>query len=128
MRDEAKITLVEKSVQQTITLQDVEQLLTYYKEITAKTGEQLNWGYGEYAFPYKLQLIDHKYYILASNQKDYSKMYFGVENDHTIVCILPPRATYGDKGKAVELCKFIAKKLAGRLQLFNGRTMYFYKR
>ncbi|MES9782131.1 DUF1885 family protein, partial [Bacillus thuringiensis] len=25
-------------------------------------------------------------------------------------------------------CRFLAKKLEGELQLFNGRTMYFYKR
>lgn len=128
MKDEARITLVEKSVQQAVTLQDIEQLLTYYKEITAKTGEQLSWGYDEYAFPYEMQLIDHKYYLLTSNQKDYSKMYIGIEQLKTIVLILPPSATHGDKGKAVEFCKFMAKKLSAELQLFNGRTMYFYKR
>ena len=36
--------------------------------------------------------------------------------------------TYGDKGKATEYAKFVAKNLQGELHLFNGRIMYFNKR
>ncbi|MED3729727.1 DUF1885 family protein [Geobacillus stearothermophilus] len=38
---------------------------------------------------------------------------------------LAPGATHGDKGKANEFSKWMAKTLGGKLRLFSGRTMSF---
>ncbi|GGE66893.1 DUF1885 family protein [Priestia taiwanensis] len=134
MTQHAFIKLMPKSTQQTITLAEIKDLFHYYKNITAKTGDQVNWNYGEAAFPYVMNERthnDHTLLELVSNEDRYNHFYVGVkeENDeHIIFLSLPENATFGDKGKANEFCRFLAKKLQGQLHLFNGRIMYFYKR
>lgn len=108
-----------------VSLADVIELFTYYQEITRKTGEQLNFAYEKNAFPYEIKNVDNRYLILSSTLDLYHKIYVGFENDSTLLFRLSQRSTHGDKAKAVEFCKFFAKKLKARLQLFNGRTMYF---
>jgi len=127
LSDQANIKLVN----QPVTLEDVEELLQYYQDITSKTGIQLGWEYKENAFPYKMEKIDQKYIVLSGCTDGYHKFYIGIENNHNAPSIfikLSKNSTHGDKGKAVEFSKFIAKKLSGELHLFNGRIMYFYKR
>lgn len=127
----AFIKLVPKSVKQAITLEDVQQLFTYYRSITAQTGKQLNWNYEESAFPYEIIQTSETTLHLKSGHDRYRSIYVGVgeENEQQFVQItLPAGATFGDKGKANEFCRYVAKKLEAELQLFNGRTMYFYKR
>ncbi|WP_379966900.1 DUF1885 family protein [Ectobacillus sp. sgz5001026] len=127
----AFITLVPKSAKQEISIQDVKDLFTYYKQITTKTGTQLSWGYSETAFPYEIIDKSDTTIHLKSNHDRYQSIYVGVgieENQHFIQITLPDSATYGDKGKANEFCRFLAKKLQGELRLFNDRVMYFYKR
>ena len=51
-----------------------------------------------------------------------------VREQYYVQFTLPETATYGDKGKATEYAKFVAKNLQGELHLFNGRIMYFNKR
>lgn len=139
----AFIKLVPSSVKQTITIEEVKELFHYYKDITAKTGNQLNWQYGESAFPYDIKETEGskgKAFYLHSDHERYNAILIGVdketviEEDNTereqqyIQITLPEQSTHGDKGKANEFCKFLAKKLQGELHLFNERVMYYYPR
>jgi hypothetical protein len=143
MSTHAYIKLVSASKKKTITLEEVKELFHSYQEMTKKTGEQLGWGYEEAAFPYQIMETDGKeqWFYLKGNGDRYQTIIIGVgqeqvENEETgemseqsfIQVTLPNGATHGDKGKANEFCKFLAKKLEGELHLFNGRVMYYYKR
>ncbi|WP_251548994.1 DUF1885 family protein [Neobacillus muris] len=139
----ALVKLVPASVKQTITIEDVKELFQYYKTITAKAGDQLDWDYENAAFPYELKETPEgkgKWFYLESNHERYNYILVGVDQEtsinrdgeeetyYYIQVTLPEQSTYGDKGKANEFCKFLAKKMQGELQLFNGRIMYFYPR
>lgn len=139
----AYIKLVPASTKQEMTLDEVKELFFYYKEITSKTGNQLSWEYSEVAFPYDLKASNDgnpDWFYLKSDDSRYNLILLGVgkelieEDDDSkreqyyIQVTLPQASTHGDKGKANEFCKFLGKKLEGELQLFNGRTMYYYKR
>jgi hypothetical protein len=144
MATHAYIKLVPGSKKKTITLAEVKELFQYYQEITKKTGEQLGWDYQEAAFPYTIaESAEGKdqWFYLKSNDSRYRTIIIGVGeeqifDDETgehrkqafIQVTLPQGSTHGDKGKANEFCKFLAKKLEGELHLFNGRIMYYYKR
>lgn len=128
---------MEKSKQPSITLVEVEKLIHYYQEITAKTGEQLSWEYGSAAFPYKVEQREQngrKYFLLKGTEQEYQYIIVGTESEvdsheqTQIQIVLPEGSTHGDKGKANEFSKFLAKQLDGELHLFNGRVMYYYKR
>ncbi|SEB11414.1 protein of unknown function [Thalassobacillus cyri] len=140
MGKSAFIHLVKESVQQTISLKEIQDLLNYYQEITSKTGEQLDWSYSGHAFPY---LITEKkddngnYLHLKGRDPNYQHLLIGVgstkgvtedDEQYFIQITLPEASTHGDKNKGNELAKFFAKKLEGKLQLFNERIMYYYKR
>ncbi|MGM0919907.1 MAG: DUF1885 family protein [Bacillota bacterium] len=132
MASHAFIKLVGGSIKQQITVDEVEELFHYYKDITSKTGQQLNFEYESSAFPYECKQVDG-YLSLSSEERGYSKMYVGVSsagNEHPsfLQITLPSDSKYGDKNKANEFSKFLAKKLKGELTLFNGRKMYYYKR
>ena len=139
----AFIKLVPSSTKQTITIDEVKELFQYYKEITGKTGDQLDWQYEGSAFPYEIKETDEgkeKWFYLHSSHERYNAILIGVDqetvrnengeaNEQTYIQItLPEQSTYGDKGKANEFCKFLAKKLQGELHLFNERIMYYYPR
>jgi hypothetical protein len=139
----AFIKLVPSSAKQTITTEEVKELFHYYKNITSKTGDQLNWDYADTAFPYEINETAEgkgKWFYLKSNHDRYNLILIGVdtetiisedgtEREQTYIQVtLPEQSTYGDKGKANEFCKFLAKKLQGELHLFNERVMYFYPR
>ncbi|OQP01772.1 DUF1885 family protein [Geobacillus sp. 44B] len=140
MATHAYIKLVPASKQKTITLEEVKQLFHYYRDILSKTGEQLGWRYEQAAFPYQLVETDEgkgKWFYLKGDGHRYRAIIIGVrphtetdsEAESSLIQItLPNEATYGDKGKANEFCKFLAKKLEGELHLFNGKVMYFCKR
>ena len=122
----AFITLVPKSNQQSVSIDDIKQLFHYYKTVV-----QINYAYTNTAFPYDILDTSTTTLKLQSTHDRYDSIYVGVgiEKEQSYIQIsLPPNATFGDKGKANEFCRFLAKKLEGELQLFNGRTMYFYKR
>jgi hypothetical protein len=132
MASHAFIKLVGGSIKQFITVDEVEELFHYYKNITSKTGEQLNFAYESSAFPYECKQANG-YLTLSSEERGYSKMYVGVsstgdEQPSFLQITLPSDSKYGDKNKANEFSKFLAKKLKGELTLFNGRKMYYYKR
>lgn len=139
MGKHAFVYLVENSKQQDISIEQVKELLTYYKDITSKTGEQLGWSYDQRAFPYNIEEKHDEnghYFILRGNDPKYRFLLIGVsqkspkDNGETtyIQITLPVSASQGDVGKGNELGKFLAKQLQGELHLFNERVMYFYKR
>ncbi|WP_409305270.1 DUF1885 family protein [Peribacillus sp. SCS-155] len=143
MSEDAYIKLVPGSEKETITLDEVKELFNYYKEITGKTGRQVDWNYENSAFPYEIkETADSggKWMYLHSTADRYNLILVGVdqeiiahdsENERIqtyIQVTLPESSTFGDKGKANEFCKFLAKKLKGELQLFNNRVMYYYPR
>ncbi len=127
---------------QHISLDDVKDHFNYYKKITGKTGKQLDWDYDNAAFPYQIKEINQEknWFYLKSDHQKYHAIVVAVGQEEMgdemgenaeqsyIQVALPESSTVGDKGKANEFCKFLAKKLAGELHLFNGRIMYFYKR
>jgi hypothetical protein len=143
MAENAFIKLVPSSAQQTITVEEVKELLIYYKDITSKTGNQVDWEYGDSAFPYEVKEKSEgkgKWFYLQSTNERYYAILFGVDKEMVrdedgteriqtyIQVTLPEQSTFGDKGKANEFCKFLAKKLQGELHLFNERIMYYYPR
>ncbi|MFF2499362.1 DUF1885 family protein [Peribacillus sp. NPDC058075] len=143
MTENAYIKLVPESAKGTVTIEDVKELLNYYRMITAKTGKQLDWDYDKKAFPYEMkepERMKDKAIFLQSKEDRYHMILIGVDQEVVtdedgseriqsyIQFTLPETATFGDKGKANELCKFLAKKLRAQLHLFNKRVMYYYPR
>lgn len=142
----AYIKLVEGSAVDKVTIEDVKEKLQRYIEMTSKTGQQLNWNYADAAFPY--EFIDQQdergkwFYLKGINPELYKYILFGVgtekvssedENSeeterYYIQVVLPDGATHGDRGKANELCKYLAKEFKAELHLFNGRVMYYNPR
>ncbi|PWW19820.1 uncharacterized protein DUF1885 [Cytobacillus oceanisediminis] len=143
MAANAFIKLVPSSAKESITTEDLKELFLYFKNITGKTGDQIKWEYDDAAFPYEIKEKPEgkgSWFYLLSNHDRYNAIILGVdkemireedgsEQEQTYIQVtLPENATFGDKGKANEFCKFLAKKLQGELHLFNGRIMYFYPR
>lgn len=122
-----------------MTLDELKEQLQFYQEQTAKTGRQLGWDYVEAAFPYTIESkpeSDGKWFYLKGKNDLYRYIVFGTgtetredgETVHYIQVVLPEDCTHGDKSKANELCKFLAKRLKAELHLFNGRIMYYNPR
>ncbi|WP_199484547.1 DUF1885 family protein [Peribacillus glennii] len=143
MAETAYIKLVPGSDKETVTLEEVKELFAYYKEITSKTGSQLAWNYENRAFPYEIKETDDsggRWMYLQSASDGYHLILIGIDQEKAfdesqneriqtyIQITLPETSTFGDKGKANEFCKFLAKKLKGELHLFNQRVMYYYPR
>lgn len=144
MSNSAYIRLVEESTVPQVTLDEVKAKFDRYVEMTSKTGKQLAWGYADAAFPYSIvEKPEGKgkwFYLKGKDQDLYKYIVIGVgsetiidENEeekeqHFIQVVLPEGATHGDKGKANEFCKFLAKEFQAKLHLFNGRVMYYYPR
>ncbi|WP_134700233.1 DUF1885 family protein [Ammoniphilus sp. YIM 78166] len=140
MGSSAYIKLVKDSRVQQISLEDVKNKMTHYIEMTQKTGQQLDWGYANAAFPYTLiekpEAQGKWFYLKGNDPKLYKYIMFGVgtemqENEelqYYIQVSLPEGSTHGDKGKANEFCKYLAKEFQGELHLFNNRVMYYYPR
>jgi hypothetical protein len=142
MASNAYIKLVPSSAKETVSTEELKDLLTYYKEITSKTGDQVDWNYSDAAFPYevKQEASSQNWFYLYSTHDGYKAILVGVDEETIssvdgstisqayIQVTLPEISTFGDKGKANEFCKFLAKKLQAELHLFNGRIMYFNPR
>jgi Domain of unknown function (DUF1885) len=139
MSQSAYVKLVPASLKQVITLEELKDLLLYYRSITTKTGEQLSWGYADAAFPYTIEEKEEAegkwFYLKGLDQRKNKYILVGIGTDNNddpnleqcyIQFTLTDISTHGDKGKANEFCKFIASKLKGELHLFNGRVMYYY--
>lgn len=135
MSKSAYIKLVSGSKYETISLDQLKDLLQYYQEMTEYTGKQLNWDYQSAAFPYEIiekEQSETKYLLLQGKDPHlYKYLMLGVdqgEDTHQIHIVLPTQASHGDQAKANELSRFLAKQVHGELHMFNGRIMYFYKR
>ncbi|ANE47416.1 hypothetical protein SY83_15320 [Paenibacillus swuensis] len=140
MGQSAFITLADGSAIETITLDEIRSHLLYYREQAALTGQQLGWDYAESAFPYTIESKpegEGLWFYLKGKTLAYRYILFGIGTEleegtdvlkSHIQVVLPDDATHGDKAKANELCKFLAKRLSARLTLFNERIMYFNSR
>lgn len=142
----AYVRLVEESVVDKVTLEDVKAKFDRYVDMTSKTGQQLSWGYASSAFPYTIEeKTDDNgvkwLYLKGKDPKSYKYIFVGVGSDpvegegegeqqeqYYIQIVLPETATHGDKGKANEFCKYLAREYKAILQLFNGRIMYYNPR
>ncbi|TLS37691.1 DUF1885 family protein [Pseudalkalibacillus caeni] len=137
MGKSAFVKLVTDSLKQEITIEEIKALLKSYIDHTYKTGEQLNWSYMQAAFPYQIEETSegrNKWFYLKGNTSGYYYIVVGLDKQNennagpVIQIALPEKSTHGDKGKAIEFCKYIASKLQGELTLFNGRKMFYYKK
>ncbi|MFD2670265.1 DUF1885 family protein [Marinicrinis sediminis] len=138
MSQSAFIRFVKGSGVSSLSLDELKEQLYQYQEQTTRTGKQLGWTYEEAAFPYTIETKtegENRWFYLKGKNEKYRYMVLGTDTEerdeeplHYVQVVLPEGATHGDKAKANELCKYIAKKLQAELQLFNGRTMYFNPR
>ena len=138
MSQSAFLYFVEGSAVSSLTLDELKEQLLHYKDQVSKTGQQLNWNYADAAFPYTIETSpesDGQWFYLKGKNDLYNHIVFGVgsktENGvekHYVQVVLPDTGTHGDKAKANELCKYLAKRLKTELHLFNGRIMYFNPR
>ncbi|REK76334.1 DUF1885 family protein [Paenibacillus paeoniae] len=137
MSQSAYIKLVKGSQDQELTLPYIQSTLLRYREQTAKTGEQLGWDYAEAAFPYTIESSgDERWFYLKGINGHYKHMIMGPgkttsisgEEVPCIQVVLTDDATHGDKAKANELCRYMAKTLQAELTMFNGRTIYYNPR
>ncbi len=124
-----------------VTILEARKLIDDYQQSLHKTGEQLNYPYNERAFPYTIHEPDNRgngdWLYLSSDDPDYHLIRIGIGEEPVagmngsllpyIEISLERNSTFADKGKANELAKYMAKKLQGELQLFNGRRMHFHK-
>jgi len=134
----AYIMLVEGSVVQQLSLDEVKEHLARYQEQTSLTGQQLGWDYSEAAFPYTVETKpgeEQRWFYLKGTSPLYYYILFGVGSQSRgereisyIQVVLPEGATHGDKAKGNELCKYLAKHLKAELKMFNGRVIYYNPR
>ncbi|WP_035102089.1 DUF1885 family protein [Aneurinibacillus terranovensis] len=151
----AFIKFVEGSTTKQATLEEVKEKLNHYIEMTKKTGEQLDWTYNNSAFPYtvheKPEAKGQWFYLKGNDPKLYCCILIGVGSkvpavvqhageegetsaasappeEHYIQVTLTDESTHGDKGKANEFCKYLAKEYKAELHLFNGRVIYYNPR
>lgn len=133
----AFIKLVQGSVDFDLTTAAIQSKLKQYCDQAARTGEQLGWNYADAAFPYTIvESEDERWFYLKGATAHYNHIIMGIGNaecshGNTVPCIqvvLPKTATHGDKGKANEYSKYMAKQLQAELTLFNGRTIYYNPR
>ncbi|BCU82310.1 hypothetical protein JIR001_20930 [Polycladomyces abyssicola] len=132
MNQVATIRLVEGSIQSEIDLHQVMEHLERYRKMSAYTGQQLDWDYAAAAFPYQIEekSKDGRSWLVltGTNPNLYKYLVIGVVEPDQVQIILPADSTHGDKAKANELSRYLARSLKAELHLFNGRVMYFNPR
>ncbi|NIK68516.1 DUF1885 family protein [Paenibacillus sp. BK720] len=131
MSQSAFIKLVQGSAVSELPLDELKEKLLRYRDQTALTGSQLEWDYAGAAFPYTIETKqDDRWFYLQGTNPGYKYIVFGngAEGPSTIQVVLPDGSTHGDKAKANELCKYLAKQLLAELTMFNGRTIYYNPR
>lgn len=135
----AYIYFVEGSTATQADIEDVKAKFHRYIEMTRKTGEQLGWSYADSAFPYMLEERPEgqgRWFLLRGKDPSVYKVIVvavgSKEVDgkvqHYIQVSLPDSSTNGDKGKANEFCRYLARDYKGELHLFNKRVQYFQPR
>ncbi|OGX60807.1 MAG: hypothetical protein A2189_04590 [Paenibacillus sp. RIFOXYA1_FULL_44_5] len=138
MVQNAYVKFVSGSTVTSMSLNEVKEQLVKYQEQTSLTGKQLDWDYKDSAFPYSIEdkpEAEGKWFYMKAQDPKYKHIVFGIgkeqideQETHYIQVALPEGSTYGDKGKANEFCKYLARQLKAELHLFNGRIMYFNPR
>jgi hypothetical protein len=138
MSQSAYIRFVPGSAVSTLTLDELKEQLLHYKEQLSKTATQLDWEYDDAGFPYTIESKpegEGKWFYLKGTNSLYNYLLLGVgtsgegeEARSYVQVTLPDGATHGDKAKANEFCKYMARQWKAELQMFNGRTMYFNPR
>ncbi|WP_199617746.1 DUF1885 family protein [Paenibacillus alkalitolerans] len=138
MSQSAFLYFVEGSAVPSLTLDELKQHLSRYREQVGQTGKQLDWNYADAAFPYTVEEKpegDGVWFYLKGMNDLYKYIVFGVgkqEKDgverHFVQIVLPDGSTHGDKAKANEFCKYLGRHLKAETHLFNGRIMYFNPR
>ncbi|MEX2460876.1 MAG: DUF1885 family protein [Paenibacillaceae bacterium] len=138
MSQSAFIKFVEGSTVSSMTLDELQNHLTKYKDQFALTGQQLGWDYDAAGFPYTIETKpegEGKWFYLKGKDPRYKYIVLGVGHEtegddakNYVQAVLPDDATFGDKSKANEFCKHLGKQLKAELHLFNGRIMYFNPR
>lgn len=135
----AYIYFVDGSTAASASIDDVKAKFTRYVDMTTKTGKQLGWTYADAAFPYTLEERpegkDAWFLLKGKDPNMYKAIVVGVgsknENGsqkHYIQVSLPESATHGDKNKANEYCRYLARDYKAELHLFNNRIQYFQPR
>jgi hypothetical protein len=135
----AYIYFVEGSTATQVDIDDVKAKFARYIDMTKKTGEQLGWAYADAAFPYTLEERPEgkgSWFLLKGKDPDhYKAIVVGIgskeENGHEkhyVQVSLPESATHGDKNKANEYCRYLARDYKAELHLFNNRIQYFQPR
>jgi hypothetical protein len=138
MSQSAYIKFVEGSAVSALSLDELKEKLLYYKEQLHRTGQQLDWEYGQMAFPYSIEQkpdAEGKWFYLKGIDRQYKYILFGVsvpaegsDEKGYIQVTLPDDCTHGDKAKGNEFCKFLGKAYKAELHLFNGRVLYYNPR
>ena len=135
----AFIYFVEGSTATHVDIEDVKEKFNRYIDMTKKTGEQLGWSYADSAFPYMLEERPEgqgSWFLLRGKDPSvYKVIVVGVgakevdgKERHYIQVSLPDSSTNGDKGKANEFCRYLARDYKAELHLFNKRVQYFQPR
>ncbi|WP_438446676.1 DUF1885 family protein [Gorillibacterium sp. sgz5001074] len=139
MSQSAYIKFVEGSAVSSLSLDELKDLLLKYKDQLTLTGQQLDWEYGDKGFPYTIEIKpegEGKWFMLKATNGYYKYILAGVGSESAgesgeqsfVQITLPDGATSGDKSKANEFCKHLAKQLKAELHLFNKRVMYYNPR
>jgi len=138
MSQSAYLYFVEGSAVTSLTLDELKEQLSRYRDQVGKTGQQLDWNYAGAAFPYTFESKpegEGSWFYLKGVNDLYKYIVFGVGSKpkddaetHYVQIVLPDGSTHGDKAKANEFCKYLARHLKAELHLFNGRVMYFNPR
>lgn len=138
MSQSAFIKFVEGSTVSSMTLDELQEHLTQYRDQLKLTGQQLGWEYESAGFPYTFETKpegEGKWFYLKGKDAGYKYIVLGVGSEphgdsvkNYLQFVLPADATFGDKSKANEFCKHLGKQLKAELHLFNGRVMYFNPR
>lgn len=135
----AYIYFVEGSTATHASIDDVKAKFTRYVEMTSKTGQQLGWTYADAAFPYTVEERpegkDSWFLLKGKDPNMYKAIIVGVgsteengKEKHYVQISLPESATHGDKNKANEYCRYLARDFKAELHLFNNRIQYFQPR
>lgn len=132
MPQSAYIRVPKRNGKEPLSYADVKAAVEHYIEITLKTGKQLDWPYEQAAFPYSIEVREEGerrwFYLKGKDPMLYKVILIGVGEDgedSVVQITLTDISTHGDKGKANELARYLAKKLKGSLTLFNGRIQSF---
>jgi len=135
----AYIYLVDGSTATEASLDEVKAKLLRYVDMTKKTGEQLGWSYADAAFPYVIderpEGKDSWLLLRGKDPSTHKAIIIGVGKrekngkEHSYIQVsLPDSATHGDKSKANEFCRYLARNFKAELHLFNNRIQYFQPR